>query len=193
MVLDEPTSALDMSVQAQIVDLLRESAGTVTGWPICSSATTLKVVRALSDELIVMRDGKVVEQGSARKIFRVPGTGLHPGADGGGLRSGRPVRKAPSGCSSRIAARPRHFLTTLLGYPYYTRVIHSGIHMASQAPEIEDLVHRDYEHGFVTDVEADTVPPGLDEDVIRLISRKKREPAFLLELAAQSPSATGSP
>ncbi len=53
--------------------------------------------------------------------------------------------------------------------------------MASQAPEIEDLVHQEYEHGFVTDVESDTLPPGLDEDVIRLISRKKGEPEFLLD------------
>ena len=53
--------------------------------------------------------------------------------------------------------------------------------MASQAPEIEDLVHQEYEHGFVTDVESDTVAPGLDEDVIRLISRKKGEPEFLLD------------
>ena len=53
--------------------------------------------------------------------------------------------------------------------------------MARQSTEIEGLVHREYEHGFVTDVESDTVPPGLDEDVIRLISRKKREPAFLLD------------
>ncbi|GMQ76249.1 MAG: Fe-S cluster assembly protein SufB [Gammaproteobacteria bacterium] len=53
--------------------------------------------------------------------------------------------------------------------------------MASQTTEIDDLVHREYEHGFVTDVESDTVPPGLDEDVIRLISHKKREPAFLLD------------
>jgi len=53
--------------------------------------------------------------------------------------------------------------------------------MASQAPEIEDLVHQEYEHGFVTDVESDTIPPGLDEDVIRLISRKKGEPEFLLD------------
>ena len=58
--------------------------------------------------------------------------------------------------------------------------------MSSQAPEIEDLVHRDYEHGFVTDVEADTVPPGLDEDVIRLISRKKGEPEFLLNWRLES-------
>jgi len=53
--------------------------------------------------------------------------------------------------------------------------------MVSQAPEIERLVRKEYEHGFVTDVDSDTVPPGLDEDVIRLISLKKKEPEFLLE------------
>jgi Fe-S cluster assembly protein SufB len=58
--------------------------------------------------------------------------------------------------------------------------------MANQAPEIEDLIHREYEHGFVTDVESDTVPPGLDEDVIRLISRIKCEPEFLLEWRLES-------
>ncbi len=58
--------------------------------------------------------------------------------------------------------------------------------MASQAPEIEDLVHQEYEHGFVTDVESDTLPPGLDEDVIRQISRIKREPEFLLKWRLES-------
>jgi len=53
--------------------------------------------------------------------------------------------------------------------------------MSSQSSELESLVGQKYRHGFVTDIEADTVPPGLDEDVIRLISRKKHEPAFLLE------------
>jgi Fe-S cluster assembly protein SufB len=53
--------------------------------------------------------------------------------------------------------------------------------MASRTPDLEALVGQKYRHGFVTDIEADTVPPGLDEDVIRLISRKKGEPAFLLE------------
>ena len=47
--------------------------------------------------------------------------------------------------------------------------------------EVDALVRREYRHGFVTDLESDTVPPGLDEDVIRLISRKKREPEFLVE------------
>jgi len=49
--------------------------------------------------------------------------------------------------------------------------------MATSSQDIEALVHKEYEHGFVTDVEADTVAPGLDEDVVRLISRKKGEPA----------------
>ena len=46
--------------------------------------------------------------------------------------------------------------------------------------DIQRLVKQDYQHGFVTDVEADTVAPGLDEDVIRFISSKKNEPEFLL-------------
>ncbi|HEY4646519.1 MAG TPA: SufD family Fe-S cluster assembly protein [Steroidobacteraceae bacterium] len=53
--------------------------------------------------------------------------------------------------------------------------------MSPQSSDLESLVGQKYRHGFVTDIEADTVPPGLDEDVIRLISRKKQEPAFLLE------------
>jgi Fe-S cluster assembly protein SufB len=46
---------------------------------------------------------------------------------------------------------------------------------------IESLVNREYQYGFVTDIEADTIPRGLNEDVVRLISAKKQEPAFLLE------------
>ena len=46
---------------------------------------------------------------------------------------------------------------------------------------IDSLVNREYQYGFVTDVEADTIPPGLNEDVIRLISTKKDEPAWLLD------------
>ena len=53
--------------------------------------------------------------------------------------------------------------------------------MATPNAEVEALVRREYQHGFVTDLEADTVPPGLDEDVIRLISSKKGEPEFLVK------------
>jgi Fe-S cluster assembly protein SufB len=48
-------------------------------------------------------------------------------------------------------------------------------------PGIDALIGRSYQHGFVTDIESDTVPPGLDESVVRLISRKKHEPQFLLD------------
>lgn len=46
---------------------------------------------------------------------------------------------------------------------------------------MEDLVSKDYEHGFVTDIDSDTVEPGLNEDVIAFISKKKEEPEWLLE------------
>ena len=46
---------------------------------------------------------------------------------------------------------------------------------------IESLVNREYQYGFVTDVEADSAPPGLNEDIVRLISAKKEEPEWLLE------------
>jgi len=49
------------------------------------------------------------------------------------------------------------------------------------AANVEEFVSRRYEQGFVTDIETDTVPPGLDESVIRHISAKKNEPAFMLE------------
>lgn len=53
--------------------------------------------------------------------------------------------------------------------------------MSETADQLESLMSRGYRHGFVTEIDSDTVPPGLDEDVVRLISRKKREPAFLTE------------
>jgi Fe-S cluster assembly protein SufB len=53
--------------------------------------------------------------------------------------------------------------------------------MTTATSEIEQLANREYKYGFVTEVEADQVPPGLNEDIIRTISAKKKEPAFLLE------------
>ncbi len=73
VMLDEPTSALDMSVQAQIVDLLRDLQKRMNlGYLFISH--DLKVVRALSDDIIVMRNGKVVEAGTADEIFDHPKT-----------------------------------------------------------------------------------------------------------------------
>ena len=53
--------------------------------------------------------------------------------------------------------------------------------MSSGTETIDQFVQADYKYGFVTDIEADSMPPGLDEDVIRLISAKKDEPEWLLE------------
>ena len=46
---------------------------------------------------------------------------------------------------------------------------------------IEELAEKEYEHGFVTEVEQEFIPKGLNEDIIRLISAKKNEPEWLLE------------
>jgi microcin C transport system ATP-binding protein len=73
LILDEPTSALDVSVQAQIVDLLRELQRKHKLAYLFISHD-LKVVRALANSIIVLRHGKVVEQGPARTVFAKPKT-----------------------------------------------------------------------------------------------------------------------
>jgi microcin C transport system ATP-binding protein len=73
LILDEPTSALDVSVQAQIVDLLRELQKKHKLAYLFISHD-LKVVRALANSIIVLRHGKVVEEGPARTVFAKPKT-----------------------------------------------------------------------------------------------------------------------
>ncbi len=53
--------------------------------------------------------------------------------------------------------------------------------MSTDPDNIESLVNRRYEHGFVTDIETDSLPPGLDENVVRAISERKNEPEFMLD------------
>ena len=73
VMLDEPTSALDMSVQAQVVDLLRDLQ-TKHNLAYLFISHDLKVIRALANDVIVMRNGKVVEAGPAEQIFERPQT-----------------------------------------------------------------------------------------------------------------------
>lgn len=71
LILDEPTSALDVSVQAQMVDLLH-SLQDRYGLAYIFISHDLRVVRALADEILVMKAGRIVEQGAAAKIFETP-------------------------------------------------------------------------------------------------------------------------
>ena len=87
VVLDEPTSALDMSVQAQIVELLRELQMR-HGLAYLFISHDLRVVRALAHEIMVMKDGRIVETGATEQIMTAPRASLYPGADGRRLRSG---------------------------------------------------------------------------------------------------------
>ena len=71
LVLDEPTSALDMTVQVQIVDLLRRLQQKYQLAYLFISHD-LKVVRALSHQIIVMKQGDIVEHGAAQEVFHAP-------------------------------------------------------------------------------------------------------------------------
>ena len=53
--------------------------------------------------------------------------------------------------------------------------------MSTATETIENLVGKEYKYGFYTDVEADSAPPGLNEDIVRFISAKKKEPEFMLD------------
>jgi ABC-type microcin C transport system duplicated ATPase subunit YejF len=71
IILDEPTSALDMTVQKQIVDLLLQLQKDLTLTYIFISHD-LKIIKALSDEIVVMRYGEIVEEGSVKEVFLNP-------------------------------------------------------------------------------------------------------------------------
>ncbi len=71
MVLDEPTSALDMTIQAQIIELLKDLQGK-HGMTYLFISHDLRVIRALADEIAVMQNGRIVESGKASEVFENP-------------------------------------------------------------------------------------------------------------------------
>jgi Fe-S cluster assembly protein SufB len=58
--------------------------------------------------------------------------------------------------------------------------------MSATSDKVEELIKNEYEHGFVTNIESETLPPGLDENTIRTISAKKNEPEFMLQWRLQA-------
>ncbi len=78
LVLDEPTSALDMTIQAQIIELLRDLQQRL-GMTYLFISHDLRIIRALADQVVVMLDGRIVEHGPS-EIFDRPATSLYPQA-----------------------------------------------------------------------------------------------------------------
>ena len=91
VVMDEPTSALDMLIQSQIVDLLRDLQKR-RNLTYLFISHDLRVVSALASRLIVMRNGKVVEEGPAADLFAQPAERLHARAVRRGVQSGDRAR-----------------------------------------------------------------------------------------------------
>ena len=101
--LDEPTSALDMSVQAQVVDLLRDLQQQ-HDLAYLFISHDLKVVRALANDIIVMRDGKVVESGPAA---RASSTTRKTDYTRALMAAAFDIATAPEGVVARVAGRLR--------------------------------------------------------------------------------------
>src|SRR5690606_36704933 len=92
------------------------------------------------------------------------------------------ARAADHAHAAETPARPA-------GDSHQTRILIAplaGEDMATKENEVEQHLRSEYRYGWTTDIESDTVPPGLNEDIIRLISRMKKEPALMLEWRLQA-------
>ena len=78
---DEVTSALDVSVQAAIVGLIEDLRRDIAGLAVLFISHDLAVVRAIADRIVVMQNGRIVEEGGPQQILFAPTAGLHAPAD----------------------------------------------------------------------------------------------------------------
>ena len=123
VMLDEPTSALDMSVQAQIVDLLRDLQKK-RDLAYLFISHDLKVIRALCNHVIVMRNGKAVEEGTAQEIF------AHPKEDytRALLAAAFNLKVVERGAAGRLAEISRHGREASPRLTLYSRITVALLH-----------------------------------------------------------------
>ena len=105
IIADEPTTALDVTVQAQILDLLKELTRE-TGSALLLITHDLGVVARYADRVAVMYGGRIVETAPARELYATSAPSLHAGLDGLGSAPRR-RRRTAAGADRRAATRPR--------------------------------------------------------------------------------------
>ena len=72
LIADEPTTALDVTIQAQILQLIKRPAGRSSAWPMLLITHDLGVVANIADEVVVIYHGGIMEAGTVERIFRDP-------------------------------------------------------------------------------------------------------------------------
>ena len=94
LIADEPTTALDVTIQAQILELLRELQERL-GMALLLITHDLGIVRKMADRVYVMHDGRIVESGPMRRVFDSPRARIYPSSPR--RRAGRRERSRPTG------------------------------------------------------------------------------------------------
>ena len=164
----------------------RAACTAATAWHVSAGEiTAAQILDALEGPMALIECAQSRPPLQHREHLR-GGPGLaarQPGACGASLRGHHPGRTGGPGRGEpvRFAALERQL-----------RGCAPGAAMSGNS-ELSALFDRGYQHGFVTDIESDTVAPGLDESVVRLISAKKREPQFLLDWRLRALRALAAP
>ena len=103
LIADEPTTALDVTIQAQILDLMRDMQEKL-GTSVILITHDLGVIAEMADRVAVMYAGRIVEESSVNDLFDQPAASLHPGPDR--IHPGAGEGDRQTGCDPRIGAQP---------------------------------------------------------------------------------------